>query len=113
MKDRDCPNEPVNEPALIEEMLLIIDKMSLDKSELRQKLEKEVARYTLFQTGVLKQELAQSKKHNDISIKTFTKYLLQHGMLSEKREVLSCIKSKIILKDRKLDLPELVIETTK
>ncbi len=111
VKDRDCPNEPVNEPVLIEEILLIIDKMSLDKSELRQKLEKEVARYTLFQTGVLKQEPAQSKKHNDISIKTFTKYLLQRGTLVEKREVLSCIKSKIILKDRRLELPELVIET--
>ncbi len=107
VKDRDCPNEPVNEPVLIDEILLIIDKMSLDKSELRQKLQKEVTRYALFQTGVLKQELMQSKKHNDISIKTFAKYLLQHGTLFEKREVLSCIKSKIMLKDRKLALFEL------
>jgi len=102
VKNRDCPNESVSETILINEMLPIIDTMSLDKSELRQKLEKEIARYALFQTGVLKQDLPQSKKHRDISIKIFAKYMLQHGTLLEKREVLSCIKSKILLKDKKL-----------
>ena len=102
VKNRECPNESVSETILIAEMLPIIDTMSLDKSELRQKLEKEIARYALFQTGVLKQDLPQSKKHRDISIKTFAKYMLQHGTLLEKREVLSCIKSKILLKDKKL-----------
>ncbi len=102
VKNRDCPNESVKESILIDEMLPIIDTMSLDKSELKLKLEKEVARYALFQTGVLKQDLPQSKKHKDISIKTFAKYLLRHGTLTEKREVLSCIKSRILLKDKKL-----------
>lgn len=32
----------------------------------------------------------------------FTKYLLKHGTVTEQREVLSCIKSKILLKDKKL-----------
>jgi len=112
-KDQNCQNEPVSEPALIDEMLLIIDRMSLDKSELRQKLEKEVARYALFQTGVLKQELKQSKRHRDISIKTFAKYILQHGTLTEKREVLSCIKSEILLKDKKLSMVEATAEAAK
>ena len=102
MKNKDCPNESVSENILIEEMLPIIDAMSLDKTELREKLAKEVARYSLFQTGVLKEELKQSKKHKDISIRTFAKYMLQHGTLTEKREVLSCIKSRILLKDKKL-----------
>ena len=104
IKNRDCPNEQVKESILIDEMLPIIDKISLDKSELRQRLEKEVARYALFQTGVLKQELKQSKKHRDISIKTFAKYMLMHGTLTEKREVMSCIKSKILMKDKKLSI---------
>ncbi len=102
VKDRDCPNESVKEALLIDEMLLIIEKMNLDRSELKQKLEKEVERYALFQTGVLRQDLQQSKKRNDINIKTFAKYMLQHGTMLEKREVLSCIKSRILLKDKKL-----------
>lgn len=99
IKDQDCPNECVKEGILIEEMLPIIDKISLDKTDLKQKLEKEVARYALFQTGVLRENLPQ--KHHDINIKTFAKYLLQHGNLTEKREVLSCIKSRILLRDKK------------
>lgn len=106
LKDRDCPNESVKESILIEEMLPIIDKMSMDKSELKQKLQEEVARYALFQTGVLGMDLKQSKKHKDISIKTFAKHMLLHGTMLQKREVLSCIKSKILLKDKKLVMEE-------
>ena len=102
VKNRECPNESVKESILIDEMLPIIDKMSMDKSELKQKLQEEVARYALFQTGVLGEDLKQSKKHKDISIKIFAKHMLKHGTLLQKREVLSCIKSKILLKDKKL-----------
>jgi site-specific DNA recombinase len=106
LKDRDCPNESVKELILIDEMLPIIDKMSMDKSELKQKLQEEVARYALFQTGVLGVDLKQSKKHKDISIKTFAKHMLRHGTMLQKREVLSSIKSRILLKDKKLVMEE-------
>lgn len=102
VKNRECPNEPVKEAVLIDEMPPIIDKMSLGKSELKQKLQEEVARYTLFQTGVLGLDLKQTKKHKDISIKVFAKHMLKHGTMLQKREVLSCIKSRILLKDKKL-----------
>ncbi len=104
VKDRDCPNESVKESILIDEMLPIIDKMSLDKSELKHKLQEEVARYTLFQTGVLGVNLEKAKKQKNISIKTFAKHMLKHGTMMQKREILSCIKSKILLKDKKLTM---------
>lgn len=104
VKNRECPNESVKESILIDEMLPIIDKMSMDKSELKHKLQEEVARYALFQTGVLGVDLKQSKKHKDISIKVFAKHMLKHGTILQKREVLSCIKSRILLKDKKLNL---------
>ena len=102
MKNRECPNESVKESILIDEILPIIDRMSMDKSELKKKLEEEVARYTLFQTRVLGVDLNQSKKQKDVSIKTFAKHMLKHGTLLQKREVLSCIKTRILLKDKKL-----------
>jgi DNA invertase Pin-like site-specific DNA recombinase len=104
VKNRECPNESVKESILIDEMLPIIDKMSMDQSELKQKLQEEVARYVLFQTGVLGVDLNQSKKHKDVSIKTFAKHMLRHGTMLQKREVLSCIKSRILLKDKKLSV---------
>lgn len=106
VKNRDCPNESVKESILIDEVMPIIDKMSMDKSELKKKLEEEVARYALFQTGVLGVDLNQSKKHKDISIKTFAKHMLRHGTMLQKREVLSCIKSRVLLKDKKLMIQE-------
>jgi len=104
VKNRECPNESVKESILIDEVMPIIDKMSLDKSELKHKLQEEVARYALFQTGVLGVDLKQSKKHKDISIKVFAKHMLRHGTMLQKREVLSCIKSKMMLKDKKLSV---------
>ncbi len=106
VKNRECPNESVKESILVDEMLPIIDKMSLDKSELKHKLQEEVARYALFQTGVLGVDLKQSKKHKEVSIKTFAKHMLRHGTMLQKREVLSCIKSRILLRDKKLILTE-------
>jgi DNA invertase Pin-like site-specific DNA recombinase len=102
MKNRECPNESVKESILIDEMLPIIDKMRMNKSELKKKLEEEVARYALFQTGVLGVDLNQSRKQKNVSIKTFAKHMLKHGTLLQKREVLSCIKTRILLKDKKL-----------
>ncbi len=104
VKNRECQNESVKESILIDEVMLIIDKMSMDKSELKKKLEEEVARYALFQSGVLGIDLNQSKKHKDISIKTFAKHMLRHGTMLQKREILSCIKSRILLRDKKLGL---------
>ncbi len=104
VKDRNCPNESVKESILIDEMLPVIDKMSLDKSELKHKLQEEVARYALFQTGVLGVNLSQSKKQKNISIKTFAKHMLKHGTMMQKREILSCIKSRILLRDKKLTM---------
>ena len=106
VKNRECPNESVKESILIDEMLPIIDKMSMDKSELKHKLQEEVARYALFQTGVLGVDLNQSKKHKDVSIKTFAKHMLRHGTMLQKREVLSCIKSRILLKDKTLSIEQ-------
>lgn len=106
VKNRECPNESVKESILIDEMLPIIDKMSLDKSELKHKLQEEVARYALFQTGVLGVDLNQSKKHKDVSIKIFAKHMLKHGTMLQKREVLSCIKSRILLKDKRLSIEQ-------
>jgi len=37
----------------------------------------------------------------DVDIKNYTKYLLEEGTIVGKREMLECLKSKLILKDKK------------
>lgn len=99
VKNRECPNESVKESMLIDEILPIIDKMSLEKSELKQKLHEEVARFSIFQSDLLGTE---PSLQTNVSIKRFAKHMLKHGTMTQKREILSCIKSRILLKDKKL-----------
>ncbi len=41
-----------------------------------------------------------------VDIKTYAKYILQQGKMEEKRELLSCLKSKLVLKDGKVTVAE-------
>jgi hypothetical protein len=38
----------------------------------------------------------------DVDVRNYAKYLLREGNLFEKRDLLFCMKSKILLKDKKV-----------
>jgi len=40
----------------------------------------------------------------DIDAKDYVKFLLKEGSLEEKREIMSCFKSKVLLKNQKITL---------
>jgi hypothetical protein len=44
----------------------------------------------------------KEKNDIDIDIRNYAKYLLKQGTIIEKRELLSCFKSRLILKDKKI-----------
>ena len=58
----------------------------------------EVERYKKFQSGVL--GVKEKIKVADIEIRNYAKYILREGTSFEKRELLSCMKSKIFLKEK-------------
>ena len=101
-KNIDCKNEPLNETQLIEQALGIIDTIDIDKIGLKEKLSTEIERYTRFQHGVLGIEKEIIKKKRDIDIRNYAKYLLKEGSLFEQREILLCIKGKLLLKAKKI-----------
>ncbi|MDE2078939.1 MAG: recombinase family protein [Patescibacteria group bacterium] len=99
-KDTDCKNRPINEELLIEELGGLLDTVDVDEIGMREKIEAEVARYNKFRVGVLG---AKKKERGDeIDVRTYAKYLLKEGTVTEKRELLSCLKSQLVLKDRKV-----------
>jgi len=59
-------------------------------------------RINRFNTEVLGNK--KEKNDIDIDIRNYTKYLLKQGTILEKRELLTCLKSKLILKDKKIIL---------
>ena len=66
------------------------------------KIEQELTRFNKFRIGVLGHK--KEARNSQIDIKNYAKYLLREGTITEKRELLSCFKSKLILKDKKIEL---------
>jgi len=102
-KDHYCKCGYLREEDLIEQLLKIVDKVSLDKLGMREKIEKEVERYNRFRYKVLGIEEKDEKKKK-ISTKIYAKYLLKEGSMIEKRELLSNLKSKLVLKNKMIYL---------
>jgi predicted metal-binding protein len=102
-KDHNCKCGYIQENELIKQLIKIIDKIDLDKSGLKKKLETEIERHKKFHSGIMgKPEQEYSVK--DVDIRNYAKYLLTEGSIFEKRDLLGCLKSKIILTERNIAL---------
>jgi len=98
----DCKNSPINEPSLIEELIGLMDTVDLDELGIRTRIEDEIARFNKFRTSVLGHK--EEKRSKEIDVRNYAKYLLKECTLVEKRELLSCLKSKLVLTEKKISL---------
>jgi DNA invertase Pin-like site-specific DNA recombinase len=101
-KGVECRNPAVNEKDLIEELVGLLDKIDLDELGVKEKIREEISRYNRFRIGVL--GMKTKERNADIDAINYAKYLLRDGTLTEKRELLACLKSRLVLKDRKIAL---------
>ena len=101
-KDKNCKNGYVREEALIEQMVKVMDDVDFNKIAMREKFEEEVERLRKFQRAFAQGGDAAPQK--DIDLRDYAKYLLRNGSLTEKRELLLCIKSKLVLEKGELRL---------
>lgn len=102
-KDRNCKNKYIREEELITELLKILDKININELGMRQKLEDEIARFNIFQRSVLG-STDKVKNREDMDIRNYAKYILKEGSVSEKRELLGNLRSRIVYKDKTLTL---------
>jgi len=102
----NCKCGFIKEEDLIEQLSSILDTVKLDKIGIQEKIEKEIGRYRKFQMGVLGINEKENQKAKDINIRNYSKYILREGEIFEKRELLFCLKSKLILKNKLLTLQE-------
>jgi len=95
----DCKNPAINEPSLIDELIKLMNRIDLDELGVKSKVEREMARLNRF-----KAMLGEKERNGNIDVNSrdYAKYLLKEGTLIEKRELLSFLKSKLILKDRRI-----------
>lgn len=102
-RDRNCKNQYIREEDLIKELLKILDKVNINELGMRQKLEDEIARFNIFQRSVLG-STDKVGNRKDTDIRNYAKYILKEGQVTEKRELLANLRSRIVYKDKVLTL---------
>lgn len=102
--DRYCKEKPIREENLQSQLLGIIDRMDIDEIGMRAKIETEIAKYKKFSYAVLGQETGFDKITYEANVRNYAKYTLTNGNREEKRELLSCLKSKLELRDKNISL---------
>ncbi|CAN5706941.1 hypothetical protein BH11PAT2_BH11PAT2_06180 [soil metagenome] len=101
-RDFSCKGGYIREEELIEQLSQIMDDIDLNRITMRQKFEAEVERMRKFQRSFAGASTVSPEK--DIDLRHYAKYLLKEGSVTEKRELLMCLKSKFLLTGKKLVL---------
>lgn len=99
-KDRACKNPYIREDRLIEQLLALLESISIDEIGARHLIEKEVSRYNKLRAAM--RDGSEKAKTDEMDVRRYAKYLLENGTLPEKRELLGHLKGRIVLKDRKI-----------
>ena len=105
-KDRNCRNKYIREEELINELLKIMDKVNINELGMRQKLEDEIRRFNKLQKIVNGKSGKALVEEDDVNIRQYAKYLLKEGSVSDKRELLANLRSRLNYKDKKITLIE-------
>lgn len=101
-KDKNCTCGYINETELIEQFEKLLDQINISEIGMKDKIKVEVERIKRFQQSVLR--LEQDIKIKDVDIRNFAKFILKDGSIEEKRELLTCFESKILLNHKVISL---------
>lgn len=99
-RDKDCKCGYINENNLIKQFEELIDKIDLDTSGIKNKLKEEIERIIKFKRILLGN--SEKIEIKDIDLRNYVKYILKEGTIQEKRDLLVSLKSKIFLKNKKI-----------
>lgn len=81
-RDNNCKAIHLREEESIDQLLLIIDRLTLDELGIKEKLRQEIERYHKFQNTI--GDKKSDKKIRDVNIKNHVKNPLKEGTSSEK-----------------------------
>ncbi|NBX50538.1 hypothetical protein EBT25_11525, partial [bacterium] len=88
----------------IAELLKIFDQININELGMKTKLEDEIKRFSHFQRTVFGSDGTQEADEAEVNIRAYAKYLLRQGSISEKRELLGNLRSRLVYLNRKITL---------
>jgi DNA invertase Pin-like site-specific DNA recombinase len=101
-RDKNCRSGYMREDELIGQMIRLMDEIDFNQILMKDKFDREVERLQKFQRSFML--TGEIKTESNLDIRSYAKYLLREGALTEKRELLLCIKSKFVLSQKVLTL---------
>jgi DNA invertase Pin-like site-specific DNA recombinase len=101
-KDPICTCEAINEEDLIDQLKGLLDDIDIQTVPMKDKITMEVKRIKKFQQMLLGEKSQIIIK--DIDLRNYTKFLLQEGSGEEKRELLRCLKTRIVMNNKKVTI---------
>ncbi|MFA7193790.1 MAG: recombinase family protein [Candidatus Paceibacterota bacterium] len=103
-RDRNCKGGYMREEELIKDFIGLLDSIDFNQIDIQNKFKEELIRFNKFQNSVLGTNL--SKAVVDLDFKSYMKYILKDGTNYEKREIMGCMRSKIILKNKSISIKD-------
>ncbi len=101
--DKNCKSGYMREENLIEQLAKLMDNIDLDEIGIKEKIKAEIERHKKFQSGLLGIK-EKAVKVADIDIRNYAKYILRDGTMLEKRELLTCLRSKITMANKQIKI---------
>ncbi len=102
-QDKNCKSGYLREDALIEQLASLMDKIDLDEIGMKERIKAEIERHKKFQSGLLGIK-GQSVKVGDVDVRNYAKYVLRDGTIFEKRELITCLRSKVTMAKKKIEI---------
>jgi len=97
-----CTGGYIREEEMIEQLTQVIDKLDINSLGLKHQFNEEIERYYKFSKGLLGLKDTDFNKQKSIDMKNYAKYVLREGSIIEKREVLGCLESKLVMKNKQI-----------
>jgi len=112
--DYDCDEPYITEQDLIAQLLNLLPKIKIDEAKITKQIKNDIERFHKLRSEVLHQEylsgnleefeLSAVKPENTEMAKTYLEHILKTGSTSDRQQILSCLKTKFILKDRTISI---------
>ncbi len=100
-RDINCKCGYIREDGIIQQLINLIDQLDIDDKFIKQKFKEEYERTKRFQNEFLGVKKT-TPINNEFNPRLYMTHVLSKGSLTEKREFLSCVKSKIKMKEKQL-----------
>ncbi len=103
-RDVNCQCGYIKEEEIIEQIVAMLDTLDMNELGVKQKFKDEITRYNKFRKIALGKSRESSSEPDAFNAKSYAVYILTEGTIVEKRELLSNLRSRLMLKNRVISL---------